>query len=664
MRRKLLYLMAGVAVIAAGCLFASNAEAKYAESKGLTLTVNIEKHYEVEFDANGGTGTMVNQQFTAGESQTLTANTYTRDGYYFVGWNRVATGGTTGDYYDDQAMIDTDLTNLGGSVVTLYAQWEENAMHTVFQIEGDCVFHGYDMATNPAAGYITGSSCTYDGTNWADGTHRYIDTGIQLYDEDNYEKDYEIGFTITNYDPNRQYKGPGETSIQSTFMNTKFENEDRHWPGLAVRKSSNKIELVQTINYGNTFEKKTATTNATSEVKVVIARMNGVVYYSFNSGEFTALQDMNDTSDYFDTPVWFGAAENENGGPMRYVDATLSDIYIKVGDKGSNGRTVNFDAHGVVANPASATVVAGGKIGSKLPSMPSYVDTAEGRKYFHGWYSGVDGSGTRYTESSIIENDITLHANWVSDLAVCSIGGVGYDVFTDCITAAASDPSHRITLLDDLSDQFTIASGEEIILDLNGYTLSDKNTAGQPVIANNGKLTIMNGTLTSSLKAGVINNNSTGELHVMSGTRIVATGLRQAIYNDGGYLEIEDGAYLSAVSTERATLQILNNGRAVVKGGTIISEKQEAIKVDSGSLVIGVEDGVISSGTPVIQGATNGVTANANISMFDGILRGKNAAINNTSRITSTEVGATAVGINPVATEVIDGVTYKVLYYQ
>jgi hypothetical protein len=46
------------------------------------------------------------------------------------------------------------------------------------------------------------------------------------------------------------------------------------------------------------------------------------------------------------------------------------------------------------------------------------------------------------------------------------------------------------------------------------------------------------------------------------------------------------------------------------------------------------------------------------------VLRGKTAAINNTSRITASEASATAIGIDPAVTEVIDDVTYKVIYYQ
>ena len=162
----------------------------------------------------------------------------------------------------------------------------------------------------------------------------------------------------------------------------------------------------------------------------------------------------------------------------------------------------------------------------------------------------------------------------------------------------------------------------------------------------------------------MINNNSHGELYIQNGARIIATGLRQAIYNNGGKLEISGDAYLSATTGERATVQNLNNGRTVITGGTIISVNQEAVKVESGTLTIGVEDGVADNTTPVIQGATNGVTTSVNISMFDGILRGKNAAINDTSRITATEDGVTSVGVDSVATELVDGVTYKVIYYQ
>ena len=661
MTKKWCYCAIVALAVVAGFLCADNAQAKYAESKSLTLTIGIEKHYTVAFDANGGTGSMANQQFTSGVAQALTANTFANGDYYFAGWNTEADG--TGTAYADAAMISADLTIIGGSTVTLYAQWEEDAMHTVFKIDGTCVFHGYDLQQNTGDGHITGTNCTAGGTDWADGTHKYIDTGIKLYDSTNYEKDYEVGFTITAYDYSHQYQEQGDSASQVAFFNSKLENEARHWPGLVVRKSSDKIEVTETITKPNgSSEKKTAYGASATPVKVVITRVNGIVYYSFNGKAFTVLQDLNGTSDYFDVNAWFGAAAKDDGMPMRYVDATMTDIYIKVGEKGANKHTVSFDAGGVVADPADVTIIGTSKIGNALPGLPNYVDTADGRLYFIGWYSGEDGAGEKYDEESIISRDVTLHAFWNDEQLVCSVGGITHGGLQECIAEAGA--GETITLLGDIREQITIAAGKEIVFDLNGHTWNHNNVTGQPLIENGGKVTIINGTMTSSLRAGVLNNNSTGEMHIGNDARIVATGSRQAIYNNGGKLEISGNAYLSATTSERATVQNLANGQLVITGGTIISTKQEAVKVESGTLTIGVEDGIADSSTPVLQGATYGVNMAVGISMYDGVLRGKTAAINNTSRITASEASATAIGIDPAVTEVIDGVTYKVIYYQ
>jgi len=77
--------------------------------------------YTVAFDANDGTGSMDSQGFTVGESQALTSNAFTREGYTFKGWNTAADG--SGTSYADGATV-TDLTTEDGATVTLYAQWD------------------------------------------------------------------------------------------------------------------------------------------------------------------------------------------------------------------------------------------------------------------------------------------------------------------------------------------------------------------------------------------------------------------------------------------------------------------------------------------------------------------------------------------------------------
>lgn len=72
--------------------------------------------FAVTFDANSGSGTQIaNMSITAGTAKALTANTYTRAGYTFGGWNTLANG--TGTAYANSASV-----TLFGDI-TIYAQW-------------------------------------------------------------------------------------------------------------------------------------------------------------------------------------------------------------------------------------------------------------------------------------------------------------------------------------------------------------------------------------------------------------------------------------------------------------------------------------------------------------------------------------------------------------
>ena len=72
--------------------------------------------YTITFDANGGVGEMAAQTFEVGVDTALNANTFTREGYRFIGWNTAADG--SGATYADEGAI-LELTG----DMTLYAQW-------------------------------------------------------------------------------------------------------------------------------------------------------------------------------------------------------------------------------------------------------------------------------------------------------------------------------------------------------------------------------------------------------------------------------------------------------------------------------------------------------------------------------------------------------------
>ena len=90
--------------------------------------------YTVKFDANGGDGSISNQAFTYDVPQALTANTFTRTGYTFAGWNTAADGSGTA-YSDGQEV--SNLTAVSGGTVTLYAQWTANTYTVTVETSGN-----------------------------------------------------------------------------------------------------------------------------------------------------------------------------------------------------------------------------------------------------------------------------------------------------------------------------------------------------------------------------------------------------------------------------------------------------------------------------------------------------------------------------------------------
>ncbi|MCQ2374828.1 MAG: InlB B-repeat-containing protein [Salinivirgaceae bacterium] len=80
--------------------------------------------YQVRYNANNGSGTMTNSSHTYNAAKTLSANSFTRTGYTFTGWNTAANGSGV-NYTNSQSV--TNLSNTNGAIVDLYAQWSANS---------------------------------------------------------------------------------------------------------------------------------------------------------------------------------------------------------------------------------------------------------------------------------------------------------------------------------------------------------------------------------------------------------------------------------------------------------------------------------------------------------------------------------------------------------
>ncbi len=233
--------------------------------------------YNVEFYPNGGTGTMLAQEFEYGTYQNLSSNLFTKTDRTFVRWNTKADG--SGINYKDRESVK-NLTKTANDTISLYAIWAEE--------------------------YYYKSSETFDGTNCIN------DTNISLYSADNVSKDYEISFEIVSN---------GSNSNQATLMNAMYEVNP--WPGVLIRTTGSQFEF--DMNGGSKSYNKKYTAATTK--KVMYKRKNGKIYIGVNDGELIEATDHSSITT-FNTPVTFGCSLTSSNQPQRYYKGTLKDMEI------------------------------------------------------------------------------------------------------------------------------------------------------------------------------------------------------------------------------------------------------------------------------------------------------------------------------------------------
>jgi len=87
--------------------------------------------YNVSYNCNGGSNAPATSTHTYGTASNLRANTCTRTGYTFNGWNTKKDG--SGTSYSDKASVKTLATS---GTVTLYAKWKANTYKIVYKGNG------------------------------------------------------------------------------------------------------------------------------------------------------------------------------------------------------------------------------------------------------------------------------------------------------------------------------------------------------------------------------------------------------------------------------------------------------------------------------------------------------------------------------------------------
>ena len=162
-----------------------------------TVTISSRlKQQKVNFDANGGTGTMVQQTFEYGVEQALASNTFEKDGYTFAGWASNADG-TGITYTDGQALTLTPAND--GESMTLYAQWTKDIVNCTvsFDPNGGAAIAPITVTAGEKYGSLPSSSVaglSGGDSNWylVDDNGNVTDTKITRLSTVEQERDHTL----------------------------------------------------------------------------------------------------------------------------------------------------------------------------------------------------------------------------------------------------------------------------------------------------------------------------------------------------------------------------------------------------------------------------------------------------------------------------------------
>ena len=407
------------------------------------------------------------------------------------------------------------------------------------------------------------------------------------------------------------------------------------------------------------------------------------------------------------------ATVDETTGEVVGVSLGTVIITITGNDTGQN-RTVELtvnNLNNITFDPDNddpieiIKVADGSTIGENVPPNP----TKDGY-IFDGWYLYDEANEILTTTSldpnEIINSDKTYKPKWVSNIKFTAIDKpTGTDYYTsiqeaiDHVAQNLADET-EIRIIQDItntSGQTIVVQNKKIRLNGGNHSVSCGQDTTNQLIINYGTLRIISGTFTCNKDTlAVLQNESKGKLYIDGGT-ISNTYNRGAIYNNGGAVVISGGT-LTSTATIRPVVQNAKSGASILMtGGTVIQttvsnvstsgkdDGRGAIKViaetsatilggmvisnspnsagvyatgSNAVLTIGTQNNIYDATDPVIQSANYGVMSTITYSIFDGIIKGITAAVDDENMINTTD------GIEPHSEKVngTDG-NYKTLYY-
>lgn len=361
---------------------------------GITVTYTFAGlTYSVQFNANGGSGSMSNQSFSFDKAKNLTMNGFTRTNYKFLGWTTNSDG--SGTFYKDGENV-VNLSSTNGAIVNLYAKW-----------------------TNE-------QTVTFDGTiDWGNNTEKYQpDTAFRLRQD-------HVTFSLRK--PMKQYNKHSWGSFKSHeyFFLKKESSTDvtsdlRWWvdEGYTIRVS--KISMDAKGNGNSYLNVKKIDNSASGSTEMKLYANDG----SFGSPRSCSVDDTETDKNGNQKKLLFGnpstALSNDKYFEFKFTTKNYEWQFKSITLKYTitpNEHTITLDDNSGHGGDGTHKVTYDAATGSltNAPTLYGYnftgYYTSGGTKIFNADKSVVSGVST-YTDGSgnwIKDDDVELSAHWTAN---------------------------------------------------------------------------------------------------------------------------------------------------------------------------------------------------------------------------------------------------------
>ena len=383
-----------------------------------------ESKYTVSFNANGGTGTMSSQAISRDIATALKANTFTKTGYTFAGWNTKADG--TGANYTDKQSV-TNLAAHNGTI-TLYAKWTPNTYTINFHANGgtgtvNSISATYDKSVTLPSNSFTRTGYTFLG--WSD-------------EQNTYEAKWDAGDSVSNLTSSNngtvtlfavwsansyvvKFNGNGSTS--GSMSNQSFT----YGVSQALTANAYKRAYVVTYNYNgngtsNTTATATATFNgwATSATGAVVHTDKKSVSNLATSGTVNLYANWTLGSVTLPTPTrtgytfagWYTAASGGTlvgAGGASYTPEEAITLYSVWT---ANTYTIKFNANGGTGTMSDLSMTYDV---AKTLSANTFVKTGY---HFAGWSDEQNSYDTKYSDKESVKNLVATNGGSITFFAI------------------------------------------------------------------------------------------------------------------------------------------------------------------------------------------------------------------------------------------------------